>query len=245
MENKKTKVNEKFNASEHLVEIKGKPYLPVAWRLVWFREEHLDWGIETEVVVKVETKSAIAKATIKNEKGFTIAVAHKTENSVGFGDYVEKAETGAIGRALAMCGYGTQFSPELDEFETKIGEPRVVDSPVEKSKFGTSDAFNVVTPAQSKLIFGLMKDLGFDDETAKDMVKKKFGLESFSALTKVQASELIETLINKKKELGSAAANEDTAIGRAIVSEKRKEETLREEPKEVGNEQVSSEEIPF
>ena len=38
-------------------------------------------------------------------------------------DYFEKAETKAIGRALAMLGYGTQFAPELDEAE------RVVDTP--------------------------------------------------------------------------------------------------------------------
>jgi hypothetical protein len=37
---------------------------------------------------------------------------------------MEKAETGAIGRALALIGYGTQFAPEMDE------EDRIVDSPV-------------------------------------------------------------------------------------------------------------------
>ncbi|HTD18454.1 MAG TPA: hypothetical protein VK667_02885, partial [Ktedonobacteraceae bacterium] len=40
--------------------------------------------------------------------------------------YIEKAETGAIGRALAALGYGTQFAPELNE------EHRIVDSPVER-----------------------------------------------------------------------------------------------------------------
>jgi len=126
-----TKTEIKFKPEEHLTNIKGKPYLQVMWRLVWFREDHPDWGIETEVVVKAETKSAIAKATIKDKDGRIIAVAHKTEDAQGFGDYAEKAETGATGRALAMCGYGTQFSPELDEFETKTGEPRIVDSLVE------------------------------------------------------------------------------------------------------------------
>jgi hypothetical protein len=37
-----------------------------------------------------------------------------------------KAETKAVGRALAMLGYGTQFAPEMDEGE------RIVDSPVAK-----------------------------------------------------------------------------------------------------------------
>ena len=47
----------------------------------------------------------------------------KSETMSDFRDYFEKAETKAIGRALAMLGYGTQFAPELDEAE------RVVDTP--------------------------------------------------------------------------------------------------------------------
>jgi hypothetical protein len=46
----------------------------------------------------------------------------------GFPDYIEKAETGAIGRALAMCGYGTLQAPEFDE------QDRLADMPVEKAK---------------------------------------------------------------------------------------------------------------
>jgi hypothetical protein len=53
-----------------------------------------------------------------------IATGTKAESRNGFTDYLEKAETGAIGRALALCGYGTQFAPELEEAE------RIVDSPV-------------------------------------------------------------------------------------------------------------------
>ncbi len=105
-----------------LMNIKGKDYLQVAYRLVWFREEHKNWSIETEVTrSKDET---FARASIKNEAGRVIATAHKFENAQGFADHAEKAETGAIGRALALCGYGTQFEPELDEGE------RLADSPV-------------------------------------------------------------------------------------------------------------------
>jgi hypothetical protein len=33
------------------------------------------------------------------------------EKAASFSDFLEKAETGAIGRALAALGYGTQFAP--------------------------------------------------------------------------------------------------------------------------------------
>lgn len=36
-----------FNPQEHMMNLKGKDYLQVMWRLVWFREEHPDWCINT------------------------------------------------------------------------------------------------------------------------------------------------------------------------------------------------------
>jgi hypothetical protein len=106
-----------------LLDMRGKPYLQVAHRLVWFREEHPDWTIETEL--KTEKDSAQARAVIKDASGRIMSTAHKFEDRAGFADFREKAETGAIGRALAMVGFGTQFcADELDEGE------RLADSPV-------------------------------------------------------------------------------------------------------------------
>lgn len=111
-----------------ILTLKGKPYLQVAHRLVWFREEKPDWSIETDLI-SVTDKSAYCRAIIKNELGRIMATAHKFENVQGFGDFIEKAETGSIGRALAMVGYGTQFC--ADEFEE--GD-RLADAPVEPAK---------------------------------------------------------------------------------------------------------------
>jgi hypothetical protein len=107
-----------------IMNMRGKDYLEVKWRLVWFRETHPDWSIETDFVLFTE-KDAFAKALIRNHEGRVMATSHKYEDKLGFGDYREKAETGAIGRALALLGFGTQFcADELDEGK------RIVDSPV-------------------------------------------------------------------------------------------------------------------
>lgn len=104
--------------------LKGKDYLEVKYRLVWFREEHPDWSIETEFVSITDTSST-AKATVRDASARIISTSHKFENAQGFPDFLEKSETGAIGRALALIGYGTQFcADELDEGK------RIVDSPV-------------------------------------------------------------------------------------------------------------------
>jgi hypothetical protein len=101
-------------------------YLPVAARIAWFRKDHPYWGIVTEIE-HLADKAFVMKATIKDSLGDVIATARKKETEAGFPDYVEKAETGAIGRALAMCGYGTLQAPEFDEQE------RLADAPVAKN----------------------------------------------------------------------------------------------------------------
>lgn len=108
-----------------LINLKGKEYLQVAHRLVWFREEHPDWAIETHMQPSGQDY-AVFRTEIKNEKGFVMSSAHKREDAKHFPDYIEKAETGSIGRALALCGYGTQFEPELDEGD------RLADAPILK-----------------------------------------------------------------------------------------------------------------
>jgi len=98
-------------------------YLPVAARIAWFRRDHPLWSIITEVE-QLADKAVVMKATIKDMLGAVIATTRKKETQIGFPDYIEKAETGAIGRALAM-GYGTLQAPEFDE------QDRLADAPVE------------------------------------------------------------------------------------------------------------------
>lgn len=117
----------KFNPSEHLISLKGKDYLQVMYRLIWFREEKPNWCIETSAL-NIDDKSAVFVAKVYDETGVLKSCGHGSETKSDFGDYLEKAETKAVGRALAMLGYGTQFAPELDEGE------RICDSPVQRGK---------------------------------------------------------------------------------------------------------------
>lgn len=126
-----------FNPNEHMMKLKGRDYLQVMWRLVWFREEKPGWMIRTEIV-SADDKHAVFRATIADETGAVRSMGHGSESVKDFGDYLEKAETKAVGRALAMLGYGTQFAPELDEGE------RIVDSPVQR------EAEQQESPAQAE-----------------------------------------------------------------------------------------------
>jgi hypothetical protein len=113
-----------------LLNLRGKEYLEVKYRLVWFREEHPEWAIETELL-SVTDNNAYARASIKDETGRVIATSHKFEARQGFPDFIEKAETGAIGRSLALVGYGTQFcADELSEAQDLRVSGERLNSPV-------------------------------------------------------------------------------------------------------------------
>lgn len=121
----------KFDPKEHLMTVKGgAQYLEVKWRLVWFREEFPNGTMVTEPI-EITPQLAIFKATVTavdndgKVRGSATGYKTCTPQQFKFG-YVEKAETGALGRALACLGFGTQFEPEFDEGD------QIVDSPVER-----------------------------------------------------------------------------------------------------------------
>jgi hypothetical protein len=128
---KKTEKSEKvFDASRYLTKLKGKDYLEVKWRLLWLRTEHPDAVIETELArLEMEPPMAVFRARVSIPDGGS-ATGWGQEELKDFGDFLEKAETKALGRALAALGYGTQFTEDFDFAE---GDPnRVVDSPVDR-----------------------------------------------------------------------------------------------------------------
>lgn len=119
-----------FDPANHLMKVSGADYLAVKWRLVWLRNDHPNAVIETEMIEHTDT-SAIFKATVdiplEGGTGGGSATGWGSETKGDFKDFLEKAETKALGRALGALGYGTQFSKDY-EFGADNG--RVVDSPV-------------------------------------------------------------------------------------------------------------------
>ena len=130
------KEKREFTPADYTIDLKGKDYLPVAARVKWFRSVFPTGTIETsEVCVDLERPFMNAgskvngyarfHATVRDGEGRILGQGTKTENAANFFDYVEKAETGAIGRALAAAGFGTELDQDLDE-------GRVVDAPRER-----------------------------------------------------------------------------------------------------------------
>jgi len=117
---------ENFNPKDYVMDMRGKDYLEVKWRLVWFRIENPLGGIQTEIVL---SDPVVVKASVYNGDGVLLGTGMGTPKMQGVAKLrpFEGAETAAIGRALGVAGYGTQFmGDEMDEGE------HLADSPVER-----------------------------------------------------------------------------------------------------------------
>jgi hypothetical protein len=173
-----------------LLDLRGKDYLQVAYRLVWFREEHKDWSIKTKVDINFEKTRCVGSAEILDASGRVIASAHKVEDAKGFADYVEKAETGAIGRALALCGYGTQFTDDLEEGQ------RLADSPIQRSAAKPAYTPHVRHPSQPQLtrMFAIAGACKVPEEALRHYCKVKFGIESSKELTLEQYDHVVNAI---------------------------------------------------
>lgn len=201
-----------FNPNEKLMSLKGKDYLEVKWRLVWFRQEHPDWGISTQIIEhNIEKRYAIVKATITDATGRVVAEGTKMEDAKGFADYLEKAETGAIGRALGILGYGTQFAPEFDEVVDGVANPRIVDAPVEPKR-ASPPRPQVLDIKGSGVAFG---EAVKHHEPGADSARIK---EVFALLTN-SAERTVETLTAATKALYEIPASEYEAILRQYAEE--------------------------
>lgn len=192
-----------FEPSRHLSLVNGKDYLEVKWRLVWLRSEHPTASIETELVAHANGE-AIFRALVTIPDGGS-ATGWGSEDAQGFGDYIEKAETKAIGRALAALGFGTQFCGDFD-FGASAG--RVVDSPVAMSMAPlnmSEGSFERGKPAtdleatyrQRNLIQSLARDVKVSANALDDLSRELTG-QSLESISRKNASTLIDALQERR-----------------------------------------------
>lgn len=121
----------KFDPKRYLTAVKGKgggEYLEVKHRIRWLRAEHPDAEMSTELIhYDPQNQVAVFKATVRLPGGGS-ATGWARETAKTFGDWTEKAETAAVGRALGALGYGTEFARDF-EMVNPDGSPHVADAP--------------------------------------------------------------------------------------------------------------------
>jgi hypothetical protein len=130
------RIGQDFDPNQHLMQLKGRSYLNVQNRLLWFIRDQralivaglaqVPYVVNSELVeMDREAGWAHFKTYVRDVLGNEVTM-YGSEAAKDFPDFAEKASTKSLGRALLALGYGTAFAPEMDEGE------RVVDSPVER-----------------------------------------------------------------------------------------------------------------
>lgn len=188
-----------FDASRYLRKLSGRDYLEVKWRLLWLRTEHPDALIATELVEHRPAEGvAVFKARVSLPGGGeSTGWGHETIQD--FRDYLEKAETKALGRALAALGFGTQFCEDFDFSTDRNGSGmRVVDSPVEAPAPRSSRPEQRTEPAatepQIRAIYSIARGAwNLGEEEIENRCKEMYGCLP-ADLSRRQASELIDSL---------------------------------------------------
>ncbi len=188
-----------FDPRRFVTRVGGADYLEVKWRVYWLRTLHPEAVISTELISH-ENSVAVFKAHVSIPGGGS-STGWGSEGYDDFRDYLEKAETKALGRALAALGFGTQFTPDFDFAE---GQEKVVDSPVRmarqrqlvdfsQERQGHSAERQSMTDRQKSFIRQMAREKGLSEQGIDEQVNELFG-KGFDQLDRRDASAYIERL---------------------------------------------------
>jgi hypothetical protein len=202
-----------FDPNEHLRNLKGQNYLDVKWRLVWLRDDCPDASITTRLEHHELGQFALFSAEV-TRPGRGSATGWGSETIKDFADYLEKAETKALGRALAALGYGTAHAAEMDEGERIAdspvaprgpfvggADPRKADTlrPVTAAEMSGRRETAPINPdapteAQMRKLHATARDHNWTPDAVKEVMRDLWQIDSSKALTKYQCGLLIDLI---------------------------------------------------
>ena len=137
-----------------IVNIRGKEYQTVAYRVQIFREKHPDWTLATEVLHR-DAECVVIRASISDEMGRLRSTGHSEEyrkaTQINKTSALENAETSAIGRALAGLGIGGTEFASANEVQNAIAQQNKVTP--------TSGAEERLSEAERRKVEGLVEEI--------------------------------------------------------------------------------------
>ena len=197
-----------FDPSRYLTKVGSSDYLEVKWRLVWLREAHPGATIDTELVSH-DDQMAVFRARVSIPEGGS-ATGWGSEGYNDFRDYLEKAETKALGRALAALGFGTQFCPDFDfgavqgavvdspiDFASTRGQ-RVAEGQGDNGDRRVASLNQPVTPRQLKFIQAIAREKGLSDDELNGEIERVYGKATVAELDRRDASAFIDRLQSRR-----------------------------------------------
>lgn len=132
-------MTEAFNPLDYIIRTRGqRDYLEVKYRVLWLRREHPTARVESECLDHSDNFALFRVAIDLGDKGY--AEGHGSEYRESFLNFIERAETRALGNALDNLGYSTDaaflaagqkppIEDRADRFPRRDREPGPAPSP--------------------------------------------------------------------------------------------------------------------
>lgn len=176
------------------IRLQGREYVQVAERLKYFRENYKEGRIETEI-------SHLSDKVIFTAKVFygdkLIATGHGMKNTAKEFE-LEKCETRAIGRALAIAGIGLDAGiasyEEIMDFKGYQNDCFHDVPQVDLTQSGKDTKW--MTSQTRQVIMDLKKKYKITDEGFRDRVHTLYNT-SFEGLTEIEALDLIKKITER------------------------------------------------
>lgn len=137
------------------------------------------------------------------------ATGYSQQGSGDWGDYLEKAETRLIGRTLALLGYGTQFTEDVDVVdapaETRDSEPQAGGG---EQAAPSAPERKPTDPIPEKWAAALVQksiDARMSGDDVRSYLNTTFGVDTIDDLTVGQSQRVGDYLNNAIKELTNDA----------------------------------------
>ena len=179
------------------VDIKGKKYVLVSDRVVYFNETYPDGSIETELVSDWNSELIVMKATASPDgkrkyTGYSQAVVG--DGYINKTAALENCETSAVGRALGMMGIGVIESiASADELNKASWNGQYPKPPTRQERM---DALTPLSKAKGELMKKMM-DEGISSKELSGVIVAAIGKSTVDDLEEV---ELVEAYLDTIKE---------------------------------------------
>lgn len=165
--------------SSKAIDIKGKQYVLVSDRIIYFNETYPEGSITTKLVSPIQSELVVVKATVRpensSERKFTAySQAKWGDGFINKSSALENCETSAVGRALAMMGIGVIDSVASVDEINKAGVRTVYEDDLSKAKQKVYKAFEKAgttdTDTMKAVLMNVLKQETIDSVADAELV---------------------------------------------------------------------------
>lgn len=155
------------------INIKGKEYITVNERLIYFRteEQFKGWRI-SEDIISIDEKEGLFKVTIYDSNGDPMVSSHSQEyrdsSYINKTSFVENGFTSALGRALGYLGIGIDTSiASANEVQNAVSNQNA-----DNKKWLTESQFNATLKASKEQAQKVLNTFKMKKEYKQQIINK-------------------------------------------------------------------------